>query len=124
MRKLSLRKVRAEIDKQHGNVTMVAKTFRVTRQTVYTFLKENPELKQALDDEREKMIDNVESALYEQALSGNTTAMIFFLKTQGKGRGYIERQETVDVDLSNLTDHQLERIKKGDNLIDVLADKG
>jgi hypothetical protein len=32
--------------------------------------------------------------------------------------------KSYNIDLSNLTDHQLERIKKGDNLIDVLADKG
>jgi hypothetical protein len=40
---------------------------------------------------------------------------------------YGKPHEEIDfhnVDLSKMTDHQLERIKKGDNLIDVLADKG
>ncbi|PKM70616.1 MAG: PBSX family phage terminase large subunit, partial [Firmicutes bacterium HGW-Firmicutes-18] len=39
------------------------------------------------------MVDNVESVLYNKALEGDTTSVIFFLKTQGKGRGYVERQE-------------------------------
>ena len=42
---------------------------------------------------REKMIDNVESKLYQKALEGEGWAVCFFLKTQGKRRGYIERQE-------------------------------
>jgi len=95
---LSIKKVREAIVKHRGNVTLVAKSFDVSRTTVYTLFEKHPELKVCLQDEREKMIDNVESALYNQALDGNTTAMIFFLKTQGKGRGYIERSELTGKD--------------------------
>lgn len=101
--KLSLSNVRESIEKHRGNVTLVAKSFAVSRTTVYTFFEKHPELKTCLQDEREKMIDNVESALYNQALDGNITAMIFFLKTQGKGRGYIERQEVTGKDGDSLT---------------------
>ena len=95
---LSIKKVREAIVKHRGNVTLVAKSFDVSRTTVYTLFEKHPELKVCLQDEREKMIDNVESALYNQALDGNTIAMIFFLKTQGKGRGYVERQEVTGAD--------------------------
>jgi hypothetical protein len=44
------------------------------------------------------MLDNAETALYDDALNGNTTALIFFLKTQGKSRGYTERQELTGAD--------------------------
>jgi hypothetical protein len=37
------------------------------------------------------MLDNVESALYTAALAGEAWAVCFFLKTQGKARGYVER---------------------------------
>jgi hypothetical protein len=54
--------------------------------------EDSEELRQ---EARETMLDNAETELYEQALNGNTTALIFLLKTQGKGRGYVERQEQV-----------------------------
>jgi len=44
----------------------------------------------------------VESKLYSKALAGDTTSMIFFLKTQGKKRGYIERQEITGEDGNEL----------------------
>lgn len=64
---------------------------------MYEFIKNNG-LWPMVEDAREKMLDNVESALYQQALSGNTVAMIFFLKTQGKKRGWVERQEITGAD--------------------------
>jgi hypothetical protein len=109
-----------------GNMTMVAKSLGVSRQAVYTFMAKHPNIKEALDESRERMLDNVESALYNQALAGNTTAMIFFLKTQGKSRGYIERQEVapqaiMNIDMSKLTRQQLERIANGEDPTSVLA---
>jgi len=41
------------------------------------------------------MLDNAESVLYKAVLNGEAWAVCFFLKCQGKSRGYIERQETV-----------------------------
>lgn len=93
MARLSERKVIDAIEKANGNVSVVAKSFNVSRTTMYVFLHGSEKAQEALSAAREKMIDNVESALYSQALLGNTTAMIFFLKTQGKQRGYIERTE-------------------------------
>ncbi len=38
-------------------------------------------------------MDFAESQLYKQIKEGSTAATIFYLKTKGKKRGYIERQE-------------------------------
>jgi len=93
MAKLTVDKVNTLIDELMGNITMVSRTLNVDRTTVYNFMKKHPMVKAKLDEAREKMIDNVESKLYSKALDGDTASMIFFLKTQGKSRGYVERQE-------------------------------
>ncbi len=46
-----------------------------------------------LAEARESSIDLAESKLIEAIKAGNLTAIIFFLKTQGKSRGYSERSE-------------------------------
>lgn len=86
------------IDEFTGNLSMVARKLGVSRTTLYKFMEDKPTVKAALDEAREKMVDNVESKLYSKALGGDTVAMIFFLKTQGKRRGYVERQEVTGAD--------------------------
>jgi hypothetical protein len=89
--------VTISIDQLSGNISAIARKHNKTRAWMYEFIRENG-LWEQVEDAREKMIDNVESALYSQALAGNTVAMIFFLKTQGKKRGYVERQEVTGAD--------------------------
>ena len=76
-----------------GNLTVAAKNLSVARKTMYAFMRRHPSVAEALAEARETMLDNAESALYRQVLEGNTVAMIFFLKTQGKSRGYVERAQ-------------------------------
>lgn len=95
---LTVEKITPLIEEYMGNLSLVARKLGVSRTTVYNFLENKPTLKVVLIDAREKMIDNVESKLYSKALDGDTTAMIFFLKTQGKSRGYVERQEVTGAD--------------------------
>ena len=42
---------------------------------------------------RESALDEAESELMKLIRAGNLTAIIFFLKTQGKSRGYSERSD-------------------------------
>lgn len=74
-----------------GFVTEIARRLGCARSTVYTYRKRYPEVQQAFHDEREAQLDFAESALLNQIKDGNIAATIFFLKTQGKHRGYIER---------------------------------
>ena len=98
MAKFSTDRLITLIDEYSGNLSAVSRALGVNRLTVYRFMEKHPTVKQALSEAREKMIDNVESKLYSKALDGDTTAMIFFLKTQGKSRGYVERQEVTGAD--------------------------
>ena len=72
----------------------------------------------------ESKLDNTESVLYDRAVHGESWAVTFLLKTQGRGRGYIERGETLNVkiDLNKLTDEQLRRIANGEHPAVVMGD--
>lgn len=81
----------------HGFVTAASKSLGMSDQGVRNYIKKYDVVRQACDDAREKMIDYAEGALYKQIQEGNITAIIFFLKTQGRkrGNGYSERTEIV-----------------------------
>ena len=76
-----------------GLVTSTAKRLGCAPKTVYRYIERFPALKHVLADARESSVDLAESKLIEAIKNGNLTAIIFFLKTQGKSRGYVERSE-------------------------------
>ena len=102
--------VAQSIDKLSGNMSAIARAHKKSRAWMYEYIKKN-DMWPMVEDAREKMLDNVESALYNKALKGDTTAMIFYLKTQGKKRGWTEKQE-LDVNFGKMTDDQLEEFIK------------
>jgi len=81
-----------------GVVTVACKSADVPRSTFYKWLKEDEEFANAVKDIENIALDFGESQLHSQMKDGNTSATIFFLKTKGKRRGYIERSE---LDLSS-----------------------
>lgn len=90
---ISATKAIAAIEDSGGFVTQIAKRLDCTRKTVYNLIDKYPTVKEALEDEREKLKDMTEGKLLAQIKTGNMTAIIFYLKTQAKDRGYIERQD-------------------------------
>jgi hypothetical protein len=76
-----------------GVVTMACKSADIPRSTYYKWLKEDDEFAKAVKDIENIALDFGESQLHKQIGDGNTSATIFFLKTKGKKRGYIERNE-------------------------------
>ena len=89
------------VEKSLGVVTSACKTVGIGRTTHYLWLQEDKEYKAAVDELSDVAIDFAESQLHKQIKEGNSTATIFFLKTKGKKRGYVERQE-VDVSSGKL----------------------
>ena len=81
------------LEKSLGVVTMACKKVNIGRTTFYQWLKEDEEFSKAVQDISEVALDFAESQLHTQIKEGNTSATIFYLKTKGKKRGYIERVE-------------------------------
>lgn len=81
------------IDDARGNISAIARSYGLSRGTVYSAINNSDILKKALDEARNSKIDILEDVAYNEAVNGNTALLIFLLKTQGKDRGYIERQE-------------------------------
>ena len=81
------------LEKSLGIVSTACKMVDISRQTHYAWLKADEEYKKAVDSIQDGVLDFAESHLYKLVKEGNPAATIFFLKTKGKKRGYIERQE-------------------------------
>jgi hypothetical protein len=76
-----------------GVVTVACKQTETPRSTYYKWLKEDEEFAKAVKEIENIALDFGESQLHSQMKDGNTSATIFFLKTKGKKRGYVERSE-------------------------------
>lgn len=77
----------------NGIISAAAKALGCNRATVAAYIERYPTIAAAHQEARETTLDIVENELMKQIKSGNITAIIFYLKTQGKHRGYVERQE-------------------------------
>ncbi len=85
----------AKMESTLGNITASCKAANIARSTYYEWMEKDPKFAKAVDDLAESNIDFAESCLKQQIKDGNTTATIFYLKTKGKNRGYIETNELI-----------------------------
>lgn len=104
-------KMLVALEEAHGIVTTACKNADVARSTFYQWCEMDKDFKAAVDSINDTAIDFVESKLF-QKINGVTigkpdgegnivtyevppsdTAIIFYLKTKAKSRGYVERQE-------------------------------
>ena len=75
-----------------------AQSLGVTWQAVHNRVKKSERLQKHLQQLREDSLDYVEGKLFQNIDEGNTSSIIFYLKCQGKARGYVERVETTGAD--------------------------
>src|SRR5438045_2076104 len=98
------------LEEKLGVVSEACKSIGLARSTFYSWMKSDKEFKAAVEEIQEVAIDYVESKLFEKIRGIQTgkyqdgelvvydqppsdTAIIFYLKTKAKKRGYVERQE-------------------------------
>lgn len=81
------------IIENRGNLSAVARQCQLTRGAIGNRVEKSDRLKAACKAARDEVLDAIEDKLFERAKEGETTEMIFTLKTIGKERGYVERSE-------------------------------
>ena len=113
--KYTLKQIKEAIEKAGGFISVACKSLGCTRMTVYNYMEKYPELKEVVSDIREHYLDIAEATLIQKIKKGNTPELLFYLKTQGKNRGYVEKQQ---IDLSS-NDQQINKIE-----IEIVKPKG
>ena len=86
------------LEKNLGVVTLSCRKANIPRSTFYKWLKEDQEFAEQVKEIENVALDFAESELLKQIQNGIPTSTIFYLKTKGKKRGYIERQEITGAD--------------------------
>lgn len=96
--KITVEGAREALQRFHGNILQAARALKVERQSLYEFIARNPELNDVRKAAREALLDMAEDRLAYHIEGGDIRAITFYLKTQGKDRGYTERQEITGKD--------------------------
>lgn len=91
--KYTVEQVVAALERNAGMVYMAARALGCNAQTIYNYRDKFPQVAEAIENARGEMIDTAELALKRAVLDGEGWAVCFLLKTIGKSRGYVERQE-------------------------------
>jgi uncharacterized Zn ribbon protein len=73
-----------------GNVSQCCKIAKISRAGFYVYYNNDEEFARQVEETREAEIDMVEDALKQKIQGGDTASIIFYLKTQGKKRGWRE----------------------------------
>lgn len=95
------KKILELLEDNHGIVTTACKSMGLARATFYKWCNDDTDFKSAVEEITETAIDFVESKLMENIDSNDVGSIIFYLKTKGKKRGYVEKTEqaiTVNVE--------------------------
>lgn len=106
------KKVLEALEKSLGIVTAACKNAKVDRSQFYHWLKEDEEFRKNVESMNDFALDFAETALHKQIKGGVPVSTIFYLKTRGKKRGYIERTEITGEDGAPLIESEQDRISR------------
>ena len=91
------------IKRNDGLLAATARDLGISRSTVYRYVKRYATIQAAVEEARDTNIDMAEGQLMKAIRKGSIPAIMFFLKTVGKSRGYVERQEVSGPDGNQIT---------------------
>ena len=75
-----------------GIITPVLKKVKVSYTTYKKWITEDDDFKNSIDEIESEQFDFVENVLFENIKSGDRTSVIFYLKSRGGSRRYVDKQ--------------------------------
>lgn len=100
-----------------GNVSVAAKRLGICRQHLHKEIQNDTVILEGWAEGHQSRADMAESQLDKNILAGKEASLIFYLKTQCKDRGYVERQELTGAEGEpldmNVTVNFVEPLKSG-----------
>ena len=106
MKRPPVDEIKEQIERTKGNVSAVARAFDVDRRFIYNWIQDSPTLIQALEDSRERMVDDAESILYKRVVTDQDMQAVMYVLNnmkQAKNRGWGPKQEIAGADGGPLT---------------------
>lgn len=76
-----------------GNISVACEAVGIVRQTFYNWRDKDPKWFAKVVEIEERTLDMAETKLIKAIQEEKTAELLFYLKTKGKKRGYVERQE-------------------------------
>lgn len=96
--KFSNQQIVDAVSSVNGMVYLAARKLGCNPQTIYNRMAKSPTIREAVDNARGELIDISEQKLRGSVMNGEPWAVAMVLKTLGKSRGYVERQEVTGAD--------------------------
>jgi len=113
---VTLKKAMLEaLEKTLGIVSTAANIVGITRKTHYDWLNKDPEYAKSVSELENLALDYAESKLFKNIEKEKEASVFFYLKTKGKKRGYVERQEIVHqggMPVSKISEEAMQEIDK------------
>ena len=102
-RKYSDAEIIKALENKRGGVYVAADELGCSYKTIHRRAKRVPAIQEVIDKYRHRRTDVAEIKLDQAILNGEPWAILFQLKTQGKSRGYVERNEITGKDGNDVT---------------------
>lgn len=105
----------AAVVQAKGLVTVAARLLKCHPDTVRRYQREYASVAAAFTEQRASVTDMAEASLFRAINDGEAWAVCFYLKTQGKDRGYIEQYNFKQIgprDAADMSDADLDKLGK------------
>ncbi len=110
-RKVTIEQIEQALISNGGWFTQAAKALGCSHQAISKRVQQSERLQRAVEDTKARYLDLAESKLVEAIKNGESWAICFYLKCQGRQRGYVEKAK-VD---ANINAQEPLVIEKGKN---------